>query len=174
MAFLRVGVVLGGFWAFQIFLLNGVPAASAILDPLLMLIVFFGLHSSSTRYLWIRTALIGFLKDLSTGGYFGAAACSFALVGWVLGAGHHLVEREDPVIQGVWVGLMVGLNMVFHGLLIMLADSVVGWNRWWITAVPIAMIAHGVGAVWFFPFLRRFLKMQGRPFGIRRASFSAL
>ncbi len=130
-----------------------------LLDPLFLLFVFYCLRFPSGRFLWLQGIFLGFLKDLITGGLFGGWACSFGLIGWVLGATRDLVEREDPVIQAVWAGLLTGLNGIFYALIITLADPAIGWNRWWWGAVPLSMGVSVGCALWVFPRLHRLLKV---------------
>ncbi len=131
---------------------------SAVLDPLLLLLIFLGLQLPSGRFLWAYGACLGFFRDLTTGGLFGGFVCSYSLIGWILGTSRHLVEREDPLIQGIWAGLLTGIHGLSYGLLMTLADPVMGWNRWGLGLLPLSMGLQGIAAAWGFPRLKRFLR----------------
>jgi hypothetical protein len=85
----------------------------------------------------------------------GGFACAFGLIGWTLGMSRHLVEREDPFIQGIWAALLTGFLSLLYGLLVTFADPVVGWNRWWWVATPVVMVVNGCLAAWGFPKLQK-------------------
>lgn len=128
------------------------------MDPLLIFLVFLGLKLPSGRFLWGYGALLGFLKDLATGGLFGGFTLTFIGMGWLLGAGRHWVEREDPLLQGIWVGLFTGLGTVLYGLLVNGMEPGIGWNRWGWIHVPLAMVLNGLLATWAFPRLQRIVE----------------
>jgi len=142
-------------WGMELFLLPTVPLLSMSLDLLFLLLVFLGFRLPSARFLWLHGICLGLLKDLSTGGPFGVFALSFAWIGWMLGAGRHLVEREDPLLQGIWAGMLTLIHGLVYGLLAALADPAIGWNRWLWLILP-AQVACSVGlAMWGFPRLQR-------------------
>ena len=93
-----------GIWSFDTFILSLFPLLRSVMDLLLLFLIFLGFKLPSTRWLWVYGLGIGLLKDLTTGGWFGAWSCTFALIGWILGAIRHLLEREDPLMLGVWAG----------------------------------------------------------------------
>ena len=158
MASFRIWVIAFLLWSLELLLSPRIPVVWVFVDPLFLLLIFLGLNLSSAKFLWLYGVVLGMLKDVATAGLFGGYTCTFALMGWFLEWSRHLVEREDPLVQGVWVGLLVGLNSLVYGLLITLADPAVGWNRWWWGITPIAMLASGGCAMWSFPRLRQFLK----------------
>ncbi|MCM8812031.1 MAG: rod shape-determining protein MreD [Candidatus Omnitrophica bacterium] len=136
------------------------PFGRSLFNPLFLLFAFMGTHSKERRPLWAQGFGLGLLRDAATGGLFGAAACSFAAVGWLWGAFGHMVEKEDPFILAVWVGLLSGLQEFCYGFLTVAADPMVGWNRWWWLILPVLMAVNGACAFWLFPLLRRFLRIS--------------
>ncbi len=151
-----LGVVLG------LFLLEEVgplllPPVAIFLDPLLLFLIFLCLKIPSGRFLWVYGLGLGILKDLTTGGLFGLSACTFGFIGWVCGTFRHLVEREDPLLAGIWAGLLSGAARLIFGFLTVLADSQVGWNRWFWAVLPLSMAANGGFAFLLYPYLERLL-----------------
>ncbi len=159
---LRLFFVVALLWALELCLLPSIRLVRVLLFPLLLLLIFLGFQLSSVRFLWFYGMLIGLLRDLATGAFFGGFICTFGLVGWLLGAVRHLFEREDPLIQGVWAGILTGVSCFVYGLFLIFADPAVGWNRWSWGVIPAAMVLNGGCAVWGFPRLQRFLRMTGR------------
>ena len=144
-------------WCLEILLTLFFPSLWAWVDPLFLLLIFLGLHRASPRYLWLYGIFLGFLKDLATSGLFSGFTCTFALIGWLLESSRDWVEREDPLVQGIYAAVLTGFHNVVYGLLVILADPIVGWNRWWWGIVPLAMLISGGCALWGFPRLRRAL-----------------
>lgn len=150
---------------FWVFLLWGVelvllPGGRFLVDPLFLLLAFLGLRSPSSRFLWLQGLALGLLKDLTTGALWGGWACTFGLVGLLLGAGSRMVEGEDPFVAGVWVAALSGLSMLLYALLLFLADpSGQGFHAPWLW-LPFSMAAHGWLAAWGFPRLRRVLRRR--------------
>lgn len=142
-------------WGLELFFLPAVPLGREGVDPLFLFLIFLGFQLPGVRFLWLYGALIGFLKDLSTGGLFGAFSLSFCGVGWILGASRHLLEREDPLIQGIWTGLLAAVNQAAYGILVTWADPAMGWNLWGWAVVPVAMGVNGGLAAWGFPKLQK-------------------
>ncbi len=128
-----------------------------LLDPLLLLLIFLGLTASSTRFLWAVGIGWGAMRDLASGGPFGLYLCTFALVGWIVGGIRHWMELEDPLIQGVWAGLLTGLAQGLAYLWLTRADPMIGWNDWGWIVIPASMAAQGMAAFWSFPYLKRAL-----------------
>ncbi len=157
MASLRLWTIILFLWCLEIFLTLFLPSLWAWVDPLFLLLVFLGLHHPSGRYLWLYGLFLGFLKDCATSGLFGGFTYTFALAGWFLESSRGLVERDDPLVQGAYAAVLTGLNNLVYGLLVILADPVVGWNHWWWGMTPLAMLISGGCALWCFPRLRRWL-----------------
>jgi cell shape-determining protein MreD len=144
-------------WGVQTLLLPSIPLLRWLLDPLLLLLIFLGLTAASTRFLWAVGIGLGAMRDGVAGGPFGLYLCTFAFLGWIIGGIRHWMELEDPLIQGVWAGLLTGCA---HGLAyawLGLADPMIGWNRWGWVVIPLSMVSQGMVAFWGFPHLRRFL-----------------
>ena len=98
MASFRIPFVILGVWLFDLFLLPLFPFLKGRVDLLLLVLIFLGFRLSSSRFLWCYGLGLGLLKDLTTGGFFGAWSCTFALIGWILSTTRHLLEREDPLV----------------------------------------------------------------------------
>ncbi len=147
-------------WGVDIFLLPQVPFLSWILNPLLLFLIFLGfrLRLSSVRFLWLIGLGLGFLRDLGTGALWGGYACAYGLVGWILGSTRHLVELEDPIIQGIWAGILSGIGCLGYGVLLTAADPALSWNRWAGWTLPLSMAVNGISAAWSFPRLQRILR----------------
>ena len=159
MANVRFWTVLAVSWFFTLILFPLFPALS-ILDPLFLLLVFLGFHLSSGRFLWAYGIFFGFLKDLSGGGLFGAWSCTFGFVGWILFLSRHLVEREDPLLQGIWAGLLTGASGLVYALVCAFSDPAARWGgAGWLT-LPVTMAAGGTTAAWAFPRLGRWCRMS--------------
>ena len=95
---------------------------------------------------------------METGAILGGFACTFALVGWILNSSRHLVEREDPLVQGIWAGILTGISGLVYGILLKCADPAMGWNGWMGWFLPVAMVANGMFAAWSFPRLQRIFR----------------
>lgn len=153
------------FWVFLLWgtdLLLGalVPATRLLVDPLFFLLAFLGFRAAPHRLLWLQGIGLGLLKDLSTGALLGGWACTFGLVGALLGAGSRWVETDDPLVVGVWVALLSLITTAAYALLLFLADpSVQGFHGPWLW-LPFSMAANGGLAVWGFPRLRRVLRIR--------------
>ena len=81
------------------------------------------------------------------------------LIGWVLNSTRHLVEREDPLVQGIVAGVLSGVSGILFGLIVTLAEpGGLGWNRWVVWTLPVAMGVNGLCAAWGFPRLQRILR----------------
>ncbi len=148
-------LVLLAFWAVDLFLLPQIPFFRWALDPILLLLIFLGFRLASGRFLWLIGLGMGLLRDLATAGLWGGFACAFALIGWILNSGRHLVEREDPLMQGIWAGILAGAGTLIYGIIVACADPFVGWNRWVWAALPVIMGINGACAVWLFPKLQK-------------------
>ena len=136
------------------------PAARLLVDPLLLLLAFLGFRAAPHRLLWLQGAALGLLKDLSTGALMGGWACTFALMGALLGAGSRLVEADDPLMVGVWVALFSLASAAAYALFLSLADPLLqGFRLPWLW-LPFFMAAHGGLAAWGFPRLRRILRAR--------------
>lgn len=160
MAVFRLWIVIGLLWLIQFLFLPLFPLLRVVVDPLFLVLVFLGLHAFSGRFLWAAGFGLGLLKDLTVGGLFGASACSFALAGWMLGAMQHLVEKEDPFVQGVWAGILSVLQWFSYGFILTLADSSLGWSVSLWFYLPLAIACNVLCVFWGFPPLRRFLKIR--------------
>ncbi len=154
----RFWAVLIGLWAAGLILFPLFPILS-VLDPLFLLLVFLGLHCSSGRFLWADGMVIGFLKDVSTGGFFGAWTCTFGLIGWLMGNSRHLLEREDPIVQGVWAGFLTGLSNLVYILVCSLCDSSVRFGAGWGGMILLTMGVAGICAKQFFPRFERWCRI---------------
>ncbi|MBI1952622.1 MAG: hypothetical protein HYS41_00670 [Candidatus Omnitrophica bacterium] len=152
---LRDWLLVLGLLGFSVFLLPLIPALPLVFDPAFLLLVFLGFQKSRGAPLWLIGAGLGFLKDLAGGGPFGAWLVSFALIGWILTHGRHLVEWEDPLVQSLAAALLTGLGWTLYGLLVVMVDPEVGWNRWWWFWWPSAMGVHGAAVYLIFPKLKR-------------------
>ena len=158
MAWFRFWTIVFLLWILEILLTPLSPSLWVWFDPLFLLLIFCGLHQSSGRSLWLVGASMGFFKDLGTGGVFGGYTCTFALIGWFLESSRDLVEREDPLMQGLWAGFFAALSSFLYGVWIVLADPSVHWNiRWWLM-IPSVVFISAACAVWGFPRLRRLLR----------------
>ncbi|MBI3333519.1 MAG: hypothetical protein HYZ93_05460 [Candidatus Omnitrophica bacterium] len=150
--FFLCGLIL---WGVELVVLPALPLVGMAVDPLFLFLIFLSFRLRSVRFLWLYGAGIGFLKDLAAAGLFGAFTLSFCGVGWVLGVSRHLLEREDPLIQGIWTGLLAGVNAAAYGVLVTAADRSVDWNLWGWAVIPLVMAVNGGLAVWGFPRLQR-------------------
>lgn len=146
-------------WGADLFLVAPFPPARLLVDPLLLFLIFLGLALPSGRFLWAIGGLLGFLRDLGTGSPMGGFTCAFALVGWILDAGRRFLEREDPLVQGIWAGVLTGLGGLVYSILIRWMDPAMGWNGWAGWILPWTMGIHGAGASLFFPRLRKVLSI---------------
>ena len=154
-----LGVVVG-LWILDVFGRALFPQIWTVVDPLFLLLVWLGLELPNGRFLWLWGAGLGFLKDCVTGGLFGSWTCTFGLVGWILGRTRHIAEREDPLIQGIWAGILTAMNALFYGLLMTLADPTVGWNRGWWGVWLLSIIVSMGCATWSFPRFKGILKRR--------------
>jgi len=146
------------FWGVDLLFLSRVPLLRWMVDPLLLLLIFLGFRLPSGRFLWLIGMGLGFLRDLGTGSLLGGFACTFALIGWILNSTRHLVEREDPLVQGIVAGILSGASGILFGGLLTLADPAVGWNRWVLWILPVAMGVNGICAALGFPRLQQILR----------------
>ena len=162
MAVLRLSLLLAGIWLLEFVFFPQVPFLSLLIDPLFLFLIFVGLRVPSTRFLWAQGFCIGMLKDLTTGAFFGGFAAAFGLIGWMIGAGRHLVEREDPVTQAIWTCALSVIRSVVYGLLLRLADPALGSNRWWWAFLPLSAAANGACAFWVFPHAAPYLSANRR------------
>ncbi len=148
------------FWGTDLLLMALLPSARLLVDPLFFLLAFLGFRPSPHRFLWLQGIGLGLLKDLSTGALFGGWACTFGGVAALLTAGSRWVEMEDPLVVGIWVGVLAGLTTAAYALLLSLADPFLqGFHLPWLW-LPFSMAAHGALAVWGFPRLRRLLRVR--------------
>ncbi len=145
-------------WGVELFFFSQVPVLRILAAPLLLFLIFVGFRLPSGRFLWAIGAALGFLRDIETGALWGGFACTFALVGWILHSGRHLVEREDPLVRGIWAGILTGISGLVYGVLLQCADPAMGWNGWMGWFLPAAMVANGMVAAWSFPRLQRILR----------------
>lgn len=157
MAQRRLWLLIGFSWLATLVLFPLFPAAGFFLDPLFLILVFVGLKVRSGRFLWLAGMGLGFLKDAATAGPFGGWSCVFGLIGWLMGVSQHLLEREDPFIQGIWAGLLSGAAHVLYRLLVLVADPAVqgAFRGWWM--VPFFMVGAGAISAWGFPRLERWV-----------------
>jgi len=151
---LRDGFWVLGLLGFSAFLLPLVPALPLVIDPGFLLLIFLGFQKDRPHSLWLIGAGLGFFKDLAGGGLFGAWTVSYALGGWILTYGRHLVEWEDPLVQSIAAALLTGAAWFLYGFLAVTVDPEVGWNRWWWFWWPFAMGVHGAVAYLVFPKLK--------------------
>ena len=136
------------------------PAARLLVDPLFFLLAFLGFRSTPHRLLWLQGAGLGLLKDLSTGALLGGWACTFGLMGLLLGMGNRLVEVDDPLVVGIWVAVFSLATSVTYALLMSMADPFLqGFHFPWLW-IPFSMAAHGRLATWGFPRLQRVLQAR--------------
>lgn len=156
MASFRIPFVILGVWFFDLFLLPLFPFLKGKVDLLLLVLIFLGFRLSSSRFLWCYGLGLGLLKDLSTGGFFGAWSCTFALIGWILSATRHLLEREDPLVLGIWAGVLAALSGAGYECLVLAVDPVTSWSGWW-KGLPWVVLLHGGIAMWGFPKLQKLL-----------------
>ncbi|MBI3318284.1 MAG: hypothetical protein HYZ90_03930 [Candidatus Omnitrophica bacterium] len=157
MAFLRFWLVVLLVFCAEFLLPALFPWARNLLDPPLLLLVFLGFTLPSGRFLWARGLLLGGLRDLAGGGLFGGFAVSFALAGFLLETMRRFLEREDPLIQAVGAGVLIGCVLLLYGVVVTLADPAVGWTGGWWALLPLSMAAQGALAFWGFPRLKKFL-----------------
>ena len=150
--------ILLGLWTLDFLLLSRILFIRWGLDLLLLFLIFLGFRLPSDRFLWAVGLGLGFLRDLTTAGLWGGFACTYGLIGFALGSGRHLFEREDPLIQGIWAGILSGVGTLIYGILVSVADPAVGWNRWVWVELPLLMGANGACAIWLFP---KFQKISG-------------
>lgn len=143
-----------GLWLLDLFVLPLWPFLKSVLDPLLLLTIFLGLKLPSTRWLWAYGLGLGGLKDLASVGLFGGWSVTLALVGWLIGIGRHLWEREDPLLLGIWAGMLAGVGYFFYAWLEVSVDPLVSWGRWW-TMLPLVVVVQGTIAAIVFPRLNR-------------------
>lgn len=144
-------------WGVDFFLLSLFPSFKAVVDLLLLSLVFLGFRLSSSRFLWGVGGGLGLLKDLASGGPVGVWSCTFALIGWLLGVSRHLLEREDPMVVGVWAGVLAGLSGFLYECLLISVDPAASWSGWW-RFLPAAMLVQGAVAALSFPWLQRKLE----------------
>ena len=116
----------------------------------------------STRFLWLQGFCLGVFKDLTTGAFFGGYAATFGLIGWLIGMGRHMVEREDPLRQAIWTAVLSGIRGVAYGMLLSAVDPAFGGNRWWWVFVPLSSLASGACAFWLFPHATPYLSTNPR------------
>lgn len=154
MAFFRFGSLLVAIFLLQLLLLSGVPWLGEGVDPLFLVLIFISFRIRSARFLWLYGVALGFLKDLATGGFFGASGLTFGGVGWLITVGRHLVEREDPIVQGIWAGLLSMIQGLAYGLLMIGIDPAVRWTPGW-GILPVLMLVNGGIAAWGFPRLEK-------------------
>lgn len=162
MANVRLALLLAWLWVLEFVFFQQVPFLSLLVDPLFLLLVFIGLRAPSTRFLWAQGFCLGMLKDLTTGAFFGGFAATFGLIGWLIGAGRHLVEKEDPLNQAIWTCALSGIRGAVYGLLLAVADPVFGGNRWWWAFIPLSALANGACAFWIFPHAAPYLSTNRR------------
>ncbi len=154
----KTALAVFSLWMLDFLFLSGTGGLRLLVSPLLLFLIFIGFRLPSTRFLWAWGAGLGLLQDLATGGSFGAFACTYALVGWGLGGIRHMFEREDPLVQGVWAGILAGAALLLYGLVVAWSDPAIGWHRWIWWMIPLTAISNGVCAVYGFPRLQRFLR----------------
>lgn len=158
MASFRVGTLLLVFWGLDLLLFALFPFLRLFVDPLLFFLIFQGARLSSKRFLWLQGIGVGLLRDLSSGGLFGLWACTLGWVGWVLNAGRHWVEWEDPLMLAILTGMLTLAAGVIHPMLIHFAEPAVPCGGFpWLPILATALV-HGAGAYAGFPSLRRFLR----------------
>ncbi len=162
MAVVRLALLVAALWLLEFIFFPQVPLLSLLIDPLFLVLVFVGLHVPSTRFLWAQGFCLGMLKDLTTGAFFGGFAVTFGLIGWLIGAGRHLVEREDPVTQAIWTCALAAIRGVIYGVLLTIADPALGGNRWWWASVPLSVLINGACAFWIFPYAAPYLSTNRR------------
>ncbi len=160
MAVLRLWLVIGLLWLLQFLFLPLLPLLRVVLDPLFLILVFIGLHAPSGRFLWAAGFGLGLAKDLIGGGLFGASACSFALIGWILEVLQNYVEKEDPILQGFWAGALSLIQWFFYGLIVQSTGSYAGWNPRIFFYLPPVVLFSALCAFFGFSPLRRFLKIR--------------
>ena len=139
----------------DLFLLVFIPSLRNLVDFLFLFFIFLGFWLRSNRFLWLWGAGMGAIKDLMTGSLFGGFACSYAFIGWLMGGSRHFIEQEDSLAQAIWTAMLSGLHAFVYGLLIILADPQVGWNRWFWGIVPFQMIISGGCAAFGFPRVKK-------------------
>ena len=157
MAVLRIGILLLALWLIQLILFPYIPLLRFLLDPLFLFFCYWALQRTPARWLWMMGLFLGLLKDASAGTLFGAWACSFALTGWVIAQVRYLVERDDPLIVGIWVGLLSGFVTALHALWVNLSDPALHWTFSSAWAMGVLAISQGALAVYGFPRVRKVL-----------------
>lgn len=159
MAPFRFGLLLVALLLLQLLFLSRIPWVAQAVDPLLLVLIFIGFRIRSARFLWAYGVALGFLKDLVTGNLFGVSGATFGLVGWLMASARHLVEREDPILQGIWAGLLSMIQGLATALLLMAMEpavrSIPGWG-----ILPALMLVNGGIAAWGFPRLERWLDLR--------------
>jgi len=139
--------------------LSRIPWLAQAMDPLLLVLIFLGFRIRSARFLWAYGVALGLLKDLAIGNLFGISGAAFGLVGWLIASTRHLVEREDPILQGIWAGLLSMIQGLTAVLLLMAMEpamrSIPGWG-----ILPVSMLINGGIAAWGFPRLERWLDLR--------------
>lgn len=157
MAPFRFGLLLVALLFFQLLFIFRIPWAAQVMDPLLLVLIFLGFRIRSARFLWVIGIALGALKDLTTAGPFGLSSAPFGLVGWLISSTRHWVEREDPILQGVWAGILSMLQGLAAASLLMAmepaARPIPGWG-----ILPVLMLVNGGIAAWAFPRLERWLR----------------
>lgn len=141
-------------WGLDLLVLAFLPALRLAFDPLLLLLIFLGFRRASLRFLWLQGLGLGLLKDLTTGSVFGAWACAFAAVGWILSATRGWMEWEDPVVVAVFTGLFTLLGGVLYAVIVTLSDPMLGWSSTPWAVLGVSVLLHGATALWGFPRLK--------------------
>ena len=146
-----------GLWAAEFLFQALCPGLSLVVDPLFLFLVWLGLQLPQGRFLWLWGVGLGFLKDVATGGLFGSFSCTFGLIGWLLATARHMAEREDPLIQSFWAGILTALHGLLYGVILTLADPAVGWRAGWLGWWFLSVILSVGCAAWGYPRLKRTL-----------------
>lgn len=154
----RFRLLILGAWILDLFLFLFLPALRVVVDPFFLLLVLLGFWHPSGRFIWVWGLGLGLLKDLVSGTFWGGSALVFGAVGLLLVTNRHLVEREDPLLIGIWTGIAAALKEILYGFLLVFLDPFVRFTGGWWGILILSSAANGVASAWSFPILTPFLR----------------
>ena len=157
----RLGFLIAALWLTELILTALFPFLRLLADFLFLFLIFLGFQWPSPRFLWLAGIGLGILRDLSVGGIFGGWAFVFGLCGWILARLRYLVAAEDPLIVGIFTGLMTVLAGFFYACFVIWTDPSISWRHGSWGALPVQAVLHAMFAIWIFPQFRRYLS-RGR------------
>lgn len=158
MVWLRFWRLILGAWILDLFLFIFLPVLRVVVDPFFLLLVLLGFQHPSGRFIWVWGGVLGLLKDLVSGPFLGGSALTFSGIGLLLVMSRHLVEREDPLLMGIWTGILAALKEILYGFLLVFLDPFVRFTGSWWGGLILSSVVSGAAAAWSFPILTPFLQ----------------